>query len=39
MKNTREEPRLPFPTRPLVIGVEEIEEYVIPEDMPAEAGE
>lgn len=36
MKTTSEEPRLPFPTKPLFIGGEEIEEYVIPEEKRAE---
>ena len=36
MKTTNEEPRLPYPTKPLFIGGEEIEEYVIPEEKRAE---
>lgn len=36
MKKTNEEPRLPFPTKPLIIGGEEIEEYVIPDNKRAE---
>jgi len=36
MKKTNEEPRLPFPTKPLVIDGVELEEYVIPVEKRAE---
>lgn len=36
MKTTNEEPRLPFPTKPLVINGTKIEEYIIPDEKKAE---
>jgi hypothetical protein len=36
MRPDDEEPRLPFPTKPLVIHGREIEEYLIPDDKRAE---
>lgn len=36
MKKTDGEPRLPFPTKPLVINGTKIEEYIIPDEKKAE---
>lgn len=36
MKKMNGEPRLPFPTKPLVIGGVELEEYIIPDEKRAE---
>jgi hypothetical protein len=36
MKKTNEDPRLPFPTKPLVINGTKIEEYIIPDEKKAE---
>ena len=36
MKMKNEEPRLPFPTKPLVINGLEIEEYIIPDEKRAD---
>lgn len=36
MKKTNEDPRLPFPTKPLVINGTKIEEYIIPDEKRAE---
>ncbi len=36
MKKKNEEPRLPFPTKPLVINGVKIEEYIIPDEKRAE---